>query len=274
MNAQIQTFLKVILFSLGLVGLYTGFANMLPQVKSSPPEPEMALPVGEMSMGDFIALGEKLFSGKGTCTLCHNAMGRAPDLLAINAVESARKALADGRYQGNAKNEEDYIRESMTDPSAYVVAGFGVKGSNDAKSPMPAVHKAPLSLSETGINALIAFLQSKDGGEITVPLPGAEAVEDPQTAEDETGPAETAEAALNKFMCTGCHEVLDSPGGVGPSFKTIGARRSAEQIRRDILEPDAVIADGFEGGMMPPDFDAQMTVRELELIVHFLAESK
>lgn len=275
MNAHLRTFMQSMFFSLALVGVYTGIANLLPQVKSSPPEPEAALPIGEMTQEAFVAMGEKLYSGKGTCTLCHNAMGRAPDLLAIDAAEAARKALADPRYQGAAQDAESYFRESMIHPSAYVVAGFGVKGSDDARSPMPTVNKAPLSLSDIEINALIAFLQAKDGGQVTVSLPtGGGASGPPAAAAETNAPAATAEEALVKFMCTGCHEVLDAPGGVGPSLKAVGARKSAEEIRQDILEPDAVIADGFEAGMMPLDFAGQMTVRELELLVRFLTGSR
>ena len=273
MSEQVKVFFRVMFFSLLILACYTGFANLLPQVRSDPPEPEAPIIAGELSQDDFAALGEKLFSGRGTCTLCHNSMGRAPDLLNMDASAGAKKAMADSRYKGGATDIESYFRESMNDPSSYVVAGFGVKGTDDARSPMPAVNKAPLSLSSIEVDALIAFLQSKDGYEITVSLPSGEAPVEEEEGE-ESGPVTTAQEVLVKYMCTGCHEVLDAEGGVGPSLKGVGIRRSPEDIRRDILEPNAVIAEGFDEDMMPTDFAEQMRVSELELIVRFLAEDK
>lgn len=274
MSEQVKVFLRVMFFSLLILACYTGFANFLPQIRSDPPEPETPIDASALTMESFVDLGERLFSGKGTCTLCHNNMGRAPDLLNMDATAAAKTALTDSRYQGSASDPETYFRESLIDPSGYVVVGFGVKGSNDTKSPMPAVHKAPLSLTDLEINALIAFLQSKDGNDVTVALPSGEDAVAEEMEEEASGPATTAEEALVKFMCTGCHEVLDAAGGVGPSLKGIGSRRTTEEIRQDILEPNAVIAEGFEPDMMPTDFAAQMKVSELQLIVRFLTGDK
>jgi cytochrome c551/c552 len=170
---------------------------------------------------------------------------------------------------------ECYLRVSMLEPSAFVVAGFGKKGTNDSVSPMPNVAKPPLQLSDIEIGALIAFLQSKDGGEITVALPSADAA--PMADEggaEEVAMAATAEEALNKFGCTACHAIGDIEADVGPNLNTVGARLSAAAIRQSIINPNAVIAEGFDGDMMPDDFAEQMMVKELEMIVAFLASQK
>ncbi|MCK5640026.1 MAG: c-type cytochrome [Gammaproteobacteria bacterium] len=258
-------------FSLLMVLVFTLVANLLPQIEGEA-SVEEEVELGALTMDSFIALGETLFNGKGTCTLCHNAMGRAPDILAQNMVGAAEERLADSRYKGKATDAESYLHESMVNPGIYVVAGFGKKGSNDTVSPMPAVHKAPIQLSEVEIGAIIAFMQAKDGNDVTVPLPTDAPVAE---AEPEAPAAATsAEEALGKFGCTACHSVLESEATLGPSLKIVGRKLTAEEIRQSIIDPNAVIADGFSGGMMPANFADQMMVKELEMIIHFLAEQK
>lgn len=270
---------KVIGFSLALAFVFTLVANLLPQVEGEAPA-ETAVQAGALTLDSFAALGEDVFKGKGTCTLCHNNMGRAPDLLALNAVETAASRLRDPRYQGRATDAESYLRESMLNPSAYVVKGYGQKGSDDTKSPMPPADKAPIQLSALEINAVIAFLQAKDGHQVTVPLPSAAAAPaasaDPLSADagaKPPAPVKTAQEAIVKFGCPACHTVLGTQSPVGPSLSNVGRRLTPELIRQSILDPGAVIAAGFPP-IMPADFSERMTVKELELMVQFLAQQK
>ncbi|MDT8281551.1 MAG: cytochrome C, partial [Gammaproteobacteria bacterium] len=199
--------LKVLGFSIGLTLLFTLVANTLPQVEGEAPVDEK-VDLGALTMESFVALGESLFSGKGTCTLCHNDMGRAPDILKLNMVEMAADHLQDARYKGAATDAGQYLHESMVDPGNYVVQGFGKKGSNDTESPMPAIDKAPIQLSPVEIDAIIAFLQAKDGNPVTVALPSADtAAVTAVQAEAPTAPAvaATAAEALAKYSCTACH---------------------------------------------------------------------
>lgn len=120
-----MTFLRVIVFSVLVLLAYTGFANILPQVQSDPPKEEV-IGTGTLDMAGMIAYGERLFSGKGTCTLCHNDLGRAPDLLKMDLAATFPERLSDAAYGGGAE-VEDYLRESFVNPSAYVVAGLARK---------------------------------------------------------------------------------------------------------------------------------------------------
>ncbi len=265
---------KVLGFSLSLTLVFTLITNLLPQVEGEAPV-EKVIDAGAFTEASFVALGEELFHGKGTCTLCHKNMGRAPDILALNMLETAAERLADSRYQGKATDAESYLRESMLQPGIYVVQGFGKVGTNDSESPMPIVDKAPIQLSELEINAVIAFMQAKDGNTITVALPSEKAPEKvvakPESASKEPQMAESAEAALVKFTCIACHSVLESESPVGPDLRTVASRLSAEEIRQSIVEPNAVIAEGFPP-IMPADFADTMRVKELDMIVQFLAK--
>lgn len=268
-----STLSRVLVFGMALTLLFTAVANLLPQVEGERPAPEQAVDLSTLTMDSYVAMGERLVKGKGTCTLCHNTMGRAPDLLAENVVASARERLADARYQGKAADAESYLRESMLLPDAYVVAGFGKKGSDDTLSPMPAVDQAPIELSELEIGAVIAFLESKDGNEVTVALPEGESVPEPVAAAEPPAAAATAEEALQKYACAACHAILDSTAPIGPNLTDVGARLDAAAIRESIVEPGKVIAAGFPP-IMPPDFADRMNARELELIVAYLTQQK
>lgn len=274
-----STLLKVILFSLSLTLVFTLVANLLPQVEGEAPV-EQEIDLSALTTDSFVALGETIFSGKGTCTLCHNDMGRAPDLLKLNIVETSTQRISDQRYQGNADSVENYLRESMLSPGAYVVEGYGKKGSNDSESPMPEVNKAPILLTDVEIDAVIAFMQAKDGNEVTVALPEGlpQANEEPKIAAAPVAtppaPSDNAEAALAKYICTACHSVAGSESPVGPDLNTVGDRLDREQISQSIIDPNAVVAEGFFPGVMPADFAQKMTVSELTLIVDYLASQK
>jgi len=282
-----MTFLKVFAFSILSLLVFTGFANVLPQVQSDPPKEEK-IDASSLDIAGMITLGEKLFKGKGTCTLCHNELGRAPDLLNLNLAEEFSLRIKDPKYEGIAKGEtgpkavEDYIRESMQDPSAFVVAGFGKKGTNDTVSPMPKVDAAPIDLNTVEMNAIIAFLQDRAGLEPTVPLPSAEEAGAQVVTQDsgsgdgggDNAPAATAQDAIDKFGCAACHDLEDSGADIGPDLHGIGQRMSRAEVMQSIYDPNAKIAEGFDPDIMPQDFAEQMTVSELNLIVDYLMQLK
>lgn len=170
-----NNFLKVTAFSLFLIGVYTFFSDkLIPPITPEAPPKDEEVTAGSMTVEDFIRLGEKVFNGKGACTLCHNPVGgRAPSLDGI--IKKAGGTIKEAGYRGGAKSAEEYVRESMANPSAYVVPGFGVTGSNDKVSPMPDVRAGEIGLSEVEIDSVIAYFQSAGGFEVTVGPPGVAA---------------------------------------------------------------------------------------------------
>ncbi|MDP1997583.1 MAG: c-type cytochrome [Gallionella sp.] len=267
-------FLKVAAFSLLTVGAFWGFSNFgIPQIKPAPPPVEEKLDLGDMTMDQFIALGGKLYNGKGTCTLCHNSMGRAPMLDKVGPVSEER--MKDARYKGEAKTVQEYLHESLVKPSAFVVVGFGKSGTNDTESPMPDVTGGGIGLNEAELAAVIAYLQDSSGSEVTVEIPKMEApAEGGGAAPAEEAALKTPEEVIAKFTCGMCHKIADQAGELGPDLNKIGAKRSKEYLRQAILDPEAVIAEGFSGGMMPPTYGEQMKAKELEMLVNYMAGSK
>ena len=280
-----KNFLKVLIFSLIVLSAYTLFPNTLPQQKSEPPPLDEK--VGALSMDKFIQIGADIYSGArggfGGCVLCHDPkLKRAPEL--VNMHVTSEQRIKDPRYKGKAKNGGEYLRESEEDPSAFVVAGFGVPGSNDTVSPMLQITKY---LKPWEINAVMAYLQTKDGGEATVQPPtgdeggGKEA--GGGAAAPPPAPAKTPQEFFQKFGCGACHkhEKGGIAGAIAPELTHVGSvagkrkpgMDAKDYIRESILNPTAFVVPGFPP-IMPPGFGDKMTGGELEMIVTFLADSK
>jgi len=260
--------IKVLGFSVALTLVFTLIANLLPQVEGEAPV-EKTFDPAAFTEESFVALGEELFKGKGTCTLCHNNMGRAPDILAMNMVDTAAERLAEARYQGAATDAETYLRESMLQPTLYVVKGYGKKGTNDTESPMPIINKAPIQLSDIEMDALIAYMQAKDGNQMTVALPTSTPPVEEKTASAAPVVAKNAEEAIKQYGCMSCHAILDSEATIGPDLREVGARLTVSEIRQSIVDPNAVIAEGYSP-MMPNTYPEDMRFKELDMIVQFL----
>ncbi|MBI3397824.1 MAG: c-type cytochrome [Deltaproteobacteria bacterium] len=272
-----KTFLRVVIFSLAVIFFYTFYASsMIPQIRPAPPPVEAKLDLGAMTMEQFINLGDTIFHGKGTCELCHNPVGgRAPLLDQVG--KRAEERLKDPRYKGKAKTGEEYIRESMKEPSAFVVAGFGVKGTNDTQSPMPVVTSGAIGLKDFEVDAVIAYFQQKAGVSVTVQLP-KEAPKQ-EAAAPAAVPAKSPEDVVAKYGCGVCHKIAGQAGPIGPDLTKIGAKKNKDYLRRAILDPNADIAKECPTGpcvpgIMPQDFGAKMTAGELEMLVNYLAKSK
>src|SRR2546426_623162 len=199
----VRVLLQIGGFMFFVAACLAGFGNWLPQVKADPPPAEGKTPdVRQMSVQERADLGEKIIFGavgasgtqgaigKGQCPLGQGFQKgflseRAPNLVRIPT--RALERLKDPRYSqadpskrdtvqkeacpgcGTAKSAAEYIAESHACPNCYVVAGFGVKGSNDRESPMPAIHKPPIALSFDELIAVDTWLFAREGIEPPTP---------------------------------------------------------------------------------------------------------
>lgn len=215
-----------------------------------------------LASGEGVTLenGELVFWGPGKCHTCH-AVGprgtsvRGPNLgesvdgpdLALRAVERAHERE---EALGRSMSPTDYLVESLTDPSAYVVQGY--------RDEMPAVHAPPISLGPDELASVVLYLQSI-GGE-----PDASAVAlPPEATVASRGEAEgwawepylDGDPAAGRALffdetgvaaCATCHRVGDEGGRVGPELTEIAGTRTTRFIVEALLEPDASIAGGYE----------------------------
>lgn len=263
-----RTNLKVVLVVLGTLGFYTLIANKIPQIQSEVPQ---SLSFGANVTSDqLVAAGDKLFNGAGGCTACHGLGTRAPNLLTDEKGAGPIGARCGKREPG--KTCKQYLFESLDAPTAYVVAGY-----------QPIMPRMTAQLSPPQIWSLIAFLQSQ-GGTVDVsgsdipaaiaPAPGATpgGAGGPGLAAGSTDPKQIIQAA----GCLGCH-MLDGQGAhIAPDLTHVGARRSAESLRKKILDPLSSIAKGYEkfAGIMPKSFGTLMNAAQFEALVQYLGTHK
>src|SRR5437867_2487917 len=76
--------------------------------------------------------------------------------------------------------------------------------------------------------------------------------------------------------CLVCHK-LDGQGQViAPDLTHVGSRRTAESIRKKVLDPTSSIAKGYEklAGIMPKTFGTMLNAAQLEALVQYLAAHK
>jgi mono/diheme cytochrome c family protein len=75
--------------------------------------------------------------------------------------------------------------------------------------------------------------------------------------------------------CGGCHTLAaaGSSGVTGPNLDEVLPGQSAEEIKEDIVEPNAEIAEGYEPNIMPQEFEKTIPPEEIEQLVEYLMES-
>jgi hypothetical protein len=69
---QVPVTLKVSAFALLVMGVYTYYANSIPQLQSKPPV-ELSLEGGNVTPEQLVKAGEEIFKGKGTGDLTGSA---------------------------------------------------------------------------------------------------------------------------------------------------------------------------------------------------------
>lgn len=73
--------------------------------------------------------------------------------------------------------------------------------------------------------------------------------------------------------CATCHTIASEPrmsGTTGPVLDGVG-EKGADYLRESILDPGAVIVEGFEAGLMPENFADILTPEQLDTLVQYLS---
>ncbi len=316
----------------------SGYGNWLPQVEGGFPPVEEKVTWETMSTQQLADKGEEIIFGgvgknkeqgaigKGQCPLCHafhaGMLGeRAPNLLGL---PTRKERLEDPKYSkgnpskreysvkeafpgsGTAETVQEYIAESHACPSCYVVAGYGVKGTNDKESPMPSIHKPPISLSLAELAAVDTWMYAREGVE---PPSFDEIVKSyekfvpeadrPKQADDKPAGAtslladgsEPVDQIFAKAQCVSCHTIPGIPGATGtigpkleegttapqrikdPAYKGT-AKSAAEYIMESIVDPSAYVVKPFPDKTMPAIFGQKLSAGALKKIVDYLSQVK
>ncbi len=213
---------------------------------------------GEGGEDALVTAGEELFSS--ACAGCHGAQDGAGPALTGMADRAAT------RVEG--MSAEDYIHESIVDPSAHVVEGFA--------DIMPKQYGD--QYSEDELSSLVAYIMhagAAGGGE------EAEATEEPDAeATEEAGAAIEGDPAAGEDLftqnCAGCHGAQD---GAGPALTGMGERAatrvegmSAEDyLHESIVDPSAHVVEGF-ADIMPKQYGTQFSEDEIADLIAYILE--
>lgn len=225
---------------------------------------------GAMDEAQLVALGEETFSVE--CSACHGAQASAGPAFPGMA---ERAAVA---VEGMAA--EDYLHESIVDPSAHVVDGFA--------DIMPKAYGT--ELTDQQIEGLVAYIMAESGGGATG---GEEPAEEPteaptdeatpEPAEEPTAeePEEAASAgdpargeALFNQACSACHGAQDGAGpalpGMGEQAATAVEGMTAEEyLHEAIVDPSAHIVEGY-ADIMPKTFGDQFDDEQINDIIAYI----
>lgn len=321
-----------------IAAFLSGYGNWLPQVEGGFPPVEEKVTWETMSTQQLADKGEEIIFGgvgknkeqgaigKGQCPLCHafhaGMLGeRAPNLLGL---PTRKERLEDPKYSkgdpskrvysvkeaspgsGTAETVQEYIAESHSCPSCYVVEGYGVKGTNDKESPMPSIHKPPISLSLPELAAVDTWMYVREG----VEPPSFEEIvksyekfipeaDRPKQADDKPAGAtslmadgsEPVDQIFAKAQCVACHTIPGIPGAVGtvgpkleegttgpqrikdPDYKGT-AKSTTEYIMESIVDPSAYVVKPFPDNTMPKVFGQKLSAGALKKIVDYLSQVK
>lgn len=235
----------------------------------------------------------------GGCTSCHvipditGAIGQlGPDLSTIGSVAATRV---------EGQSAEEYIRESLHDPGAFVVAecptGPCTAGIMQAAnlnaltdSEVEGMIQYLISLNNDADNAVAAEDETEAEADSTEADAEEEVAEEEVAAEEDTEQEpvdiEAVAAIVTKGTCGACHVIpgIDGAGGmVGPDLTNIGTAAetriegySAEEyLLESIVDPNAFIAPECPAGdclpgLMLPNLADLLTTEEIDTLVGYL----
>jgi cytochrome c oxidase subunit II len=81
------------------------------------------------------------------------------------------------------------------------------------------------------------------------------------------------ETFVGDGSCGACHTLGDAgtTGETGPNLDRALGSQSEDEIRTDIVDPNAEIAPGFAANIMPPNFEETLSAQQLDGLVAYLA---
>jgi mono/diheme cytochrome c family protein len=73
--------------------------------------------------------------------------------------------------------------------------------------------------------------------------------------------------------CSSCHTLTPgAPAGTGPNLADALKGKDAGYIKESIIDPNKVIYQGFQPGIMPQDFSQQIPTKDLDALVNYILD--
>ncbi|MBF0623182.1 MAG: cytochrome c [Magnetococcales bacterium] len=245
----LRTFLRIFVFVLLVVGIYAYVGQLVPQFEEHPPKKKVI--TAQTGRKELVAIGQELLRGKGGCLICHKdsetGNTRGPDLRQAAVHAPTRRPGLDG---------EAYLLESLRDPEAFLVEGY--------PKMMSSALKPPANLTPAEVKAVVAYLQSLGGVEVSTVVTEDDAAQSQRAAKA----VHRGRALMDQHACTGCHKVEGEGGDAAPDLTRVAERHPPAELLRKLNDPAAWTAPGFDAGIMPsfaeiPEGDRQEIVAYL-----------
>jgi cytochrome c oxidase subunit 2 len=89
------------------------------------------------------------------------------------------------------------------------------------------------------------------------------------------GAAPDGKALFTSASCASCHTLADAgaTGTTGPDLDKVPKGKDEAFIHQSIVDPNAVIAKGYQPGIMPPNFEQQLQPAQIDALVKYLKET-
>jgi mono/diheme cytochrome c family protein len=89
------------------------------------------------------------------------------------------------------------------------------------------------------------------------------------------GDPAAGEEVFGAAGCNTCHTLADAgaTGQVGPDLDEVLQGQDAAFIHESIVDPDAMVAEGFSPDLMPENYGQQLSEKELADLVAYLAQA-
>jgi cytochrome c2 len=268
--------------------------------------------------------------GKAQCPLCHAVRegqyrDSAPNLIGVT--KRAAERLQDPRYRlgepekrptvqheafpgsGTATNTLEYLAESDVCHSCFVMAGWGVRGSNDTDTGAPSSVEPPISLSIDELIAMTTWFYVRDGKKPPLPQEIEDAykkfvappkwkilvqtrsfpkLEDLQTRGQVLATGHEAVSDIFHFaQCHLCHTIPGVQGATGKLGPPLGLKTTAvsrlkdplyrgkattprEYVYESIHDPSAHVVLPFPDNVMPKDYGSRLSALAVDKMVTYI----
>lgn len=258
-----------------VLAFFVWFSNWIPQTRWDPPQ---ARAIGaQMTPAELGRVGALLTRERG-CLACHTnepgvgvkGQGRGPNFA----------DLAARRTNGVAGGPSDlaaYLTQSLYEPGAYLVEGYA--------NLMPPSYRPPAKLTYEEVTAVVNYLMSLGGnpavkiGDLPRPPQQTAGAAAAPAARPVAVSAADATGVLETHNCLACHALELTPDSPAPPFLAATLRDSAAArglsleayLIESIVLPRAFVRGDFQPDLMPEDYGALLTARDLHLVVAYLS---
>ncbi|MFC1759816.1 c-type cytochrome [Planctomycetota bacterium] len=176
--------------------------------------------------------GRRLFAAN--CSRCHSLEESPFQKLGPNLVPVRNR---EHHVNNETLSVPQYVLQSILDPDAYRVPGFGVMPKNVASQ-----------LSDDQLRNLVAYISGSRHDEASSRLDIPKREPAPEPVDITIAEARLGEQVLReKGKCLTCHSYYQAPEyhALAPNLLT-GAYKDIEQIKQHITKPSATIADEYK----------------------------